>query len=87
MDAYEVILRELQKSKIDGEEFINLRRHTEELRPLKDRQDRLQRDLKEHEGERRNLLTEWEDVKAEEFRHIRRAAKKASKKLKGACLG
>ena len=81
MEAYEAILRELQKSKIDGEEFIRLRQQIEELRPLKERQSRLQRDLKEHETERRNLLTEWEDVKAEEFRHLERAAKKVSRKL------
>ena len=86
MESYEAILRELQKSKIDGEEFIRLRRQIEELRPLKERQVRLRRDLKEHEAERRNLLSEWEDVKAEEFRHIERAAKKVSRKLEGRVL-
>jgi hypothetical protein len=86
MEAYEAILRELQKSKIDGEEFIRLRRQIEELRPLKERQARLQRDLKEHETERRNLLSEWEDVKAEEFRNIERAAKKVNSKLEGSVL-
>jgi len=86
MEAYETILRELQKSRIDGEEFIRLRRQIEELRPLKERQARLQRDLKEYESERRNLLSEWEDVKAEEFRHIERAAKKVSRKLEGRVL-
>ncbi len=86
MEAYEAILRDLQKSKIDGEEFIRLRRQIEELRPLKERQARLQRDLKEHEAERRNLLSEWEDVKAEEFRTIERAAKKVNSKLEGSVL-
>ena len=86
MEAYESILRELQKSKVDGEEFIRLRRQIEELRPLKERQTRMQRDLKEHETERRNLLSEWEDVKAEEFRNLERAAKKVSKKLEGSVL-
>ncbi len=86
MAAYEAILRELQKSKIDGEEFIRLRRQIEEFRPIKERQARLQRNLKEHETERRNLLSEWEDVKAEEFRHLERAAKKVSRKLEGRVL-
>jgi hypothetical protein len=86
MEAYETILRELQKSKIDGEEFIRSRRQIEELRPLRERQARLQRDLKKHQAERRNLLSEWEDVKAEEFRHIERAAKKVSRKLEGRVL-
>jgi len=86
MKAYETILRELQKSKIDGEEFIRLRRQIEELRPLKERQALLVRDMQAHEAERRNLLSEWEDVKAEEFRKIERAAKKVSKKLEGRVL-
>ena len=34
---YERILRELQKSRVDGEEFIRLRRQIEELRPLQER--------------------------------------------------
>ncbi len=86
MEAYEVILRDLHKSKIDGEEFIRLRRQIEELRPLKERQTLLKRDVQAHEAERRNLLSEWEDVKAEEFRNIERAAKKVSKKLEGRVL-
>ena len=86
MAAYDAILRELQKSKIDGEEFIRLRRQIEEFRPLKERQTTLQRNLRVHETERRNLLSEWEDVKAEEFRHLERAAKKVSRKLEGRVL-
>lgn len=79
--AYEKILRELQKSKVDGEEFIRLRRQIEELRPLRERQTILHRARKEHEDRRRNLLAEWEDVKAEEFRQLERVAKKVSKQL------
>lgn len=86
MKAYETILRDLQKSKIDGEEFIRLRRQIEELRPLKERQTLLMRDMQAYDAERRNLLSEWEDVKAEEFRNIERAAKKVSKKLDGRVL-
>ncbi|MBI2880484.1 MAG: AAA family ATPase [Candidatus Tectomicrobia bacterium] len=79
--AYEKILRELQKSKVDGEEFIHLRRQIEELRPLRERQTMLQRAKKEYEDLRRNLLAEWEDVKAEEFRQLERAAKKVNRQL------
>lgn len=86
MEAYQAILRDLQKSNIDGEEFIRLRQQIEELRPLKEGQTLLNRDVKAHEAERRNLLAEWEDVKAEEFRKIERAAKKVSKKLEGRVL-
>jgi len=81
METYDKILRELQKSKVDGEEFIRLRRQVEELRPLKEKQEALRRDLKENENERRSFLNEWEDLKAEEFRRIERAAKKVSRKL------
>lgn len=80
--AYEKILRELQESKIDGEEFIRLRHQIEELRPLRERESVLQRDSKENENKRRNLLTEWEDVKAEEFRKLERAAKMVTRRLK-----
>jgi predicted ATPase len=80
--TYEKLLRELQKSKIDGEEFIRLRRQIEELRPLRERRDSLVRELTTHEGHRRQLLADWEDVKAAEFRRIEQAAKKVTRKLK-----
>jgi energy-coupling factor transporter ATP-binding protein EcfA2 len=80
--AYEATLRELQKSKIDGEEFIRLRRQIDELRPLKEREALLKRDLKAYDEERRNLLAEWEDIKAESARKLEGAAKKVSKTLK-----
>jgi hypothetical protein len=80
--TYEKLLRELQKSKIDGEEFIRLRRQIEGLRPLRDRRDGLTRDLAKHEANRRQLLTEWEDMKAAEYRGTERAARKVSKKLR-----
>src|SRR5690606_25272109 len=79
---YEKILRELQKSKIDGEEFIQLRRQIEKLRPLRERQAELARNAKEYLRQRRNLLAQWEDVKTEEFRELERAAKKVNRKLR-----
>ena len=79
--AYEEILRELQKAKVDGEEFIRLRHQIEELRPLKERQGTLQRDLKELEDQRRNHLAEWEDLKTNEYQQLDRAAKKVNKAL------
>ena len=81
-DTYEKLLRELQKSKIDGAEFIKLRQQIEELRPLKDKTVNLKRDLKAHETQRRNLLAEWEDIKAAEYRLIETAAKRVSRKLR-----
>jgi energy-coupling factor transporter ATP-binding protein EcfA2 len=80
--AYEKILRELQKSRVDGEEFIRLRRQIEELRPMNERVGLTRRTEKEHADRRRALLAEWEDVKAEEFRRLDRAAKKVNQKLR-----
>lgn len=80
--AYEKILRELQKSRVDGEEFIRLRRRIEELRPLRERQSLVRRVEKEHADRRRALLAEWEDFKAEEFRRLDRAAKNVNQKLR-----
>ena len=81
-ETYEKLLRELQKSKIDGAEFIKLRQQIEELRPLKDKTEILRRDLEAHEVQRRNLLAEWEDIKAAEYRLIETAAKRVSRKLR-----
>ena len=78
---YERILRELQKSSVDGEEFIRLRRRIEELRPHRDRLVRLRQLEKKHDNQRRTLLAEWEDVKAEELRVFDQAAKRVSRHL------
>jgi DNA repair ATPase RecN len=81
-ETYEELLRELQKSKIDGAEFIRLRQQIEELRPLRDKKEALNRDLAAQEARRRKLLSEWEDIKAGEYREIQSAAKKVSRKLR-----
>ena len=80
-ETYEKLLRELQKSKIDGAEFIRLRQQIDRLRPLNDRKEKLKRDLLTHEAHRRKLLSEWEDIKAREYRELAAAAKKISQKL------
>ncbi len=81
--TYEALLRELQKSKIDGAEFIQLRRQIEDLRPLNEKVTRLKRDLDAHEAQRRNLLAEWEDIKGAEYRQFEIVARKVSRKLCG----
>ena len=79
---YNKILRELQKEAVDGEEFMRLRREIESLRPLRERLPLLERLEKESVERRRELLAEWEDVKAEEFRLVNRAAKAVNTKLR-----
>ena len=81
-ETYEKLLRELQKSNVDGAEFIRLRKQIEELRPLKEKKESLNRDLASHEAHRRKLLSEWEDTKASEYREFQSAAKKVSRKLR-----
>ena len=84
--SYEAILRELQKSKVDGAEFIKLRQLIEELKPLKDKLTVLERDLKEYETQRRGQLIEWEDIKAAEFRQLEKAARRVNGKLENRVL-
>jgi DNA repair ATPase RecN len=81
-EAYERILRELQKSRVDGEEFMRLRRRIEELQPLRERLDLVTRAEREHAERRRALLAEWEDAKAAAFRRLDRAAKKITRTLR-----
>lgn len=79
--TYQALLRELQKSKIDGDEFIRLRRQIEELRPLQEKKATLTRDLTAHQANRRNLLDEWNNLQSAEYRALEKAAKRVSKKL------
>ncbi|MCY3968053.1 MAG: AAA family ATPase, partial [bacterium] len=79
---YEAILRELQKSAVDGEEFIRLQKNIESLRPLAKRRDVIEKLRSEEIQRRRSLLDEWEEVKATRFRDLSQAAKLVSKQLK-----
>lgn len=79
--AYERILRELQKERVDGDEFIRLRRRIEELQPLREREQVVQRSIEELQQRRRNLLAEWDDLRTSEFQGLQRAAKRVSKAL------
>ncbi len=81
-DAYQKILRELQKSKVDGAEFVELRRRIEELRPLREKTGQLERGMRAAQDQRRSLVAEWEDLKAQEFRAIQRASNVVSRRLK-----
>ena len=80
-EEYEQILRDLNQSAVDGEEFIRLQREIEGLRPARRRQSLLQVQEREYVTHRRNLLVEWEDLKAEEVRLLNQAAAEVSEKL------
>ena len=81
-EAYNKILRELRKSQIDGDEFMTLMRQVESLRPAKESLPQIKQEEEEHLKQRRLLLAKWEDVKAEEFRLLDRAARRVSRKLR-----
>ena len=82
-EAYEAILRGLERSAVHGEEFIRLRRKIERLRPLRRDASLAKRAEAEQMERRRTLLTEWEDLKSQEFRQLHRAAKKVTERLGG----
>ncbi len=80
--AYESILRELQKFSIDGEEYIQIKKNIEILRPLQAKQEKLTLLIQEFRTEREALLTEWEDIKDREFHILEKASKKVNRKLR-----
>jgi energy-coupling factor transporter ATP-binding protein EcfA2 len=81
--AYETLLRELQREKIDGQEFISLESQIAYLRPLQQDRSSLLKRLDALEAARRSLLADWEDTKSREFREIASAAKKVDRELGG----
>ncbi len=78
---YERILRELQKSRVDGEGFIELRRRFEQLRPMQNRLELLEQLETERIKQRRLLLAEWNDIKIAGFELLSQAAKKVNQHL------
>lgn len=79
---YEKLLRELQRTSVDGEEFIRIRKQLEELRPLEDRRKLLDKQLKEEHARRDELLVQWEEVLRMEFQEIEAAAKSVNRQLR-----
>lgn len=80
--AYEKTLRDLQKSHVDGTEFIRLREQIEKLQPLLSQKTKLSEMHRESKKQRSDLLAAWADIRAREFRSLNGAAKKIGKKLK-----
>ena len=82
-ENYQKLLRDLQKSNIDGEEFIKHSKKVEDLRSKKQKLKNLNKTLHLAQKNRRTLLSEWEDIKSSEFRELSSAAKSASLQLDG----
>jgi energy-coupling factor transporter ATP-binding protein EcfA2 len=82
-ESYEATLRELQQSRVDGEEFIRLRQQIERLRPLKERESQLRQELAAEDVERRRRLAALEDDRADVFHALERAADRVNQQLVG----
>jgi energy-coupling factor transporter ATP-binding protein EcfA2 len=80
---FERSLRELQKDRIDGSEFIRLRKQVEELLPLQERALEVQQRLAALRQTRLNQLAEWEGLQQKEYDALERAAKTVNRKLQG----
>jgi len=78
---YEKTLRDLQKARIDGSEFIRLRQDLGRLVPLKAQLAKTEQRMKDLLQKRRNDLATWDDLKRERYQRLERAAKKVSREL------
>lgn len=81
-EEYEITLRALQRDRIDGTEFITLRKQVETLRPLAEERVRLQKRLEGEEARRRELLDQWEQSLRQEFQALANAARRIGRKLR-----
>ena len=80
-ETYEVHLRELQKSNINGDEFIENREKIEALRPLDEAHTSLTQNLNTLNTERLDLLEKWDEAKLSYFETIKEVANRISEKL------
>ena len=78
LQAYEQILRDLQRDRVDGDEFMRLRREIEQMRPLQQRIAALRSERAELESRRRSLLAEWEEISRSEFQSLQEAASRVN---------
>lgn len=82
-EKYETILRELGKTAVVAEEYIEIQHKLERLAPLKDKQKAAELEREEQIARRRSLCVEWEDLKADELRRLNDAAALVNRELRG----
>ncbi len=80
-DNYERILRDLQKSGIDGTEYIQLREQIDDLIPKRNQLNILKAELQEYEKLRKALLEELAEEKRREWLDIIKVSRGISKQL------
>jgi DNA repair ATPase RecN len=78
---YDTVLKELQLTRVDAQEFIRLRQMIESLRRLHIRSTEIKDAREKLWSERMNLLAAWEDCKTSEFQSLQTAARSISQAL------
>ncbi len=79
---YEQTLRDLQQERIDGTEFLNLRKQIERLRPLKEKHSHINLHLEEERNRRKVLLSQWEEIQRKKFVSLDEAGKMVGRTLR-----
>lgn len=78
------VLRELLKDhKVDGGEFVRLRKEVERLLPMRETRTKLEGQITQARSERRNQLAEWEELKRARLERFQRAARDLGRALDG----
>lgn len=80
---HERVLRELQREKIDGDDFVKLRAAVERLQPLREQRAKLEVRLEGVGQRRRNELADWEELKRSRLEGLQRVARNLVRKLDG----
>jgi hypothetical protein len=80
-DEYSKALRDLQRSKIDGTEFLQLQQSLERLSPLRVQLEQTSQKRDDLLQQRRNDLATWEELKRERYQKLERAARRVSREL------
>ncbi len=78
---YQKILRDLQRDRVDGSEFMHLRKEVEALQPLEANVLKFTSERERLLEERRTLLANWGDVLQREHQQREKAAKRIRKEL------
>lgn len=82
-ERYQAILRELQKERIDGDAFIQLRRRIETLEPMEGAVAKQREQLRALEDARQAIVRDWVDLRGAEQRALAEAARSVAAKLRG----
>jgi hypothetical protein len=82
-ELYQKTLRELRADGHDGNAFVKIKDQVERLKPKEIGLDTRRETLSDLKKTRRQLLAKWDDLKAQDFRELQKAARKVTKRLNG----